>query len=320
METTLCKFVKELGWADYKKTWDVANVVQMIPFQWVEVHGHYCQAWQWVMEIVSQRHQWNIDKEQHSTCHFQQGCWWAWLSPMLIGHPFSLFWHCLLSLTAPLRPPYNVTYCANHVTWCNTIASARMQHYYRPLIFLVIGLRRSTQAPCFTAPFMPPMTLLGFMCPGPGKLIRSWALSHQAINSPHDTSLFSHSLLPDQLPLLCTSFSFASYHMVYGTRAAMSTPTIAFVLNSPVHTDKKRTNRIHPTWHISLCALASHSHLHLAPHLHFPLCSHFTPHLHLTPHSCLHLHLTSPFTLLSVCTSSSFIRLYTAWFSTFSLI
>ena len=33
METTLCKFVKELGWADYKKTWDVANVVQMIPFQ-----------------------------------------------------------------------------------------------------------------------------------------------------------------------------------------------------------------------------------------------------------------------------------------------
>ena len=163
--------------------------------------------------------------------------WWAWLSPMLIGHPFLLFWHCLLSLTAPLWPPYHATYCANHATWHNVIDSACTQHYYRPLIILVIGLRRSTQAPCFTAPFMSPMTLLGIMCPGPGKLIKSQALSHHAINRPHDTSLFSHSPSPDQLPLLCTSFSFASYHTVYGAHATMSALTIAFVLISPVHTD-----------------------------------------------------------------------------------
>ena len=143
-----------------------------------------------------------------------------------------------------------MTYHANHATWCDAIASARTQHYYRPLIILVIGLRCSTQAPCFTAPFMSPMTLLGFMCPGPGKLIRSRALSHHAINRPHDTLLFSHSPSPDRLPLLCTSFSFASYHAVYGTHATMSTPTIAFVLISPVHTDKRGTNRIHPTGHI----------------------------------------------------------------------
>ena len=234
------------------------------------------------------------------------GHWWAWPSPMLIGHPFSLFWHCLLSLTAPLRLPYNATYRTNHVTWHDVIASARTWHYYRPLIILVIGLRCSTQAPCFTAPFMPPMTLLGFMCPGPGKFIKSQALSHCAINRPHDMLLFSHSPSPDQLPLLCTSFSFASYHAVYSACTAMSAPTIAFVLISPVHTDKKRMNRIHPTWHISLCGLASRSH------------SHFAPHSHLALHS--HLHLTSPFTLLSVHTSSSFIRLYTAWFSTLSPI
>ena len=209
---------------------------------------------------------------------------------MLIGHPFLLFWHCLLSLTAPLWLPYNATYCMNHMTWRDVIASAHTQHYYRPLIILVIGPRSSTQAPCFTAPFMSPMTLLGFMCLGPGKLIRSWALSHCAINRPHDTLLFSHSPSPDQLPLLCTSFSFASYHMVYSTHATMSAPTIAFALISPVHTDKRRMNRIHPMRHISLCGLAS--------------CS----------------HLTSPFTLLSVRTSSYFIRLYTAWFSTLSLI
>ena len=111
-----------------------------------------------------------------------------------------------------------------------------MRHYYRPLIILVIGLRCSTQAPCFTAPFMSPMTLLGFMCPGPGKLIRSQALSHCAINRPHDTSLFSHSLSPDQLPFLCTSFSFASYHMVYGVHAAMSALDIShFVLLPHAH-------------------------------------------------------------------------------------
>ena len=189
-----------------------------------------------------------------------------------------------------------VTYRANHATWHNAITFACMRHYYRPLIILVISLRCSTQATCFTAPFMSPMTLLGFMCPGPGKLIRSQALSHRSINRPHDMSLFSHSLSPDQLPLLCTSFSFASNHMVYGARAAMSAPTIAFVLISPVHTDKRRTNRIHPTRHISLCALASYS----------------RSHLHLASHSRSHLHLASPFTLLSVHTSSSFIRLYTA--------
>ena len=87
-------------------------------------------------------------------------------------------------------------------------------------------------------------------------------------------SLFSHSLSPDQLPILCTSFSFASYHVVYGTRAAMSAPTIAFVLMSPVYTDKKKTNRIHPRRHISLCALASHSRSHFALHLHHAPRSH----------------------------------------------
>ena len=228
---------------------------------------------------------------------------------MLICHLFSLFWHYLSSPTTPLQLPYDATYHVNHA-----IASARTQHYYRHLIILVIGLRCSTQAPCFTAPFMPHMTLLGFMCPGPGKLIRSQALSHHAINRPHDTSLFSHSLSPDQLPLLCTPFGFATYHVIYGAHTTMSAPTLAFVLISPVHTDKKGTNRIHPILHISLCALASCSHTHFTP------CSHFTPCLHLAPHSHLHLHLTSPFTRLPVHTSSSFIRLYTAWFSTLSLI
>ena len=205
---------------------------------------------------------------------------------MLICHPFSLFWHCLLNPTTPLRLPYDATYYANHATWHDTITSACMRHYYRPLIILVIGLRHSTQAPCFTAPFMSPMTLLGFMCPGPGKLIRSRALSHHAIDRPHDTSLFSHSPSPDQLPLLCISFSFASYHTVYGAHTAMSAPTIAFVLISPVHTDKKRMNRIHWTY-LTLCScltLMLALHPTLAPHpvlalalclsLHSPICSH----------------------------------------------
>ena len=196
------------------------------------------------------------------------------------------------------------------------ITSAHMQHYYRHLIILVIGLRHSTQAPSFTAPFMPHMTLLGFMCPGPGKLIRSWALSHHAINRPHDMLLFSHSLWPDQLPLLCTSFSFASYHMVYGTRATMSTPTIAFILKSPVHADKGGQTEYTPP-DISYFVPLPHAHTCTLPH------AHTLPHtctLHLAPCSCSHLHLAFPFTLLSVHTSSSFIRLYTAWFSTFSLI
>ena len=169
------------------------------------------------------------------------------------------------------------------------ITSAHMWHYYRHLIILVIGFRHSTQALCFTAPFMPHMTLLGFMCPGPGKLIRSQALSHHAINRPHDMLLFSHSPSPDQLPLLCTSFSFASYHAVYSVCTAMSAPTIAFVLISPIHTDKKGMNRIHPTWHISLCALASCSHLHFTPHSHFTLHLHVTLCSHLAPHTALAL-------------------------------
>ena len=32
METAMLKFSKELGWADYKKTRDTANIIQMIPF------------------------------------------------------------------------------------------------------------------------------------------------------------------------------------------------------------------------------------------------------------------------------------------------
>ena len=210
---------------------------------------------------------------------------------MLICHLFLLFQHCLLSLTTPLQLPYNATYHTNHATWHDAITSTHTQHYYRHLIILVIGLRCSTQAPCFTAPFIPHMTLLGFMCPGPGKLIRSQALSHHAINRPHDTLLFSHSLSPDQLPLLCTSFSFASYHMVYGAHAATSTPTIAFVLISPVHTDKKKQTEYTPSY-ISHCVPLPHTHtctllyahtlphtctsLTLAPHLflHSPTCSH----------------------------------------------
>ena len=31
-ETALLKFAKDLGWANYKKTQDMANIVQMIPF------------------------------------------------------------------------------------------------------------------------------------------------------------------------------------------------------------------------------------------------------------------------------------------------
>ena len=123
---------------------------------------------------------------------------------MLICHPFLLFWHCLLSLTAPLQLPYNVTYHVTHATQCDVLASAHTQHYYRHLIILVIGFRYSTQAPHFTAPFMPYMTLLGFMCPGLSKLTRSQTLSHHAINKPHDMLPLSHSPSPDQLPLLCT--------------------------------------------------------------------------------------------------------------------
>ena len=144
-----------------------------------------------------------------------------------------------------------------------------MWHYYRHLIILVIGFRCSTQAPHFTTPFMPHMTILGFMCPGLGKLIRSQALSHHAINKPHDTWPLSHS--PSTTPFLYP-ISFATYHVIYSTYATMSAPTIAFVLISPVHTDKKGMNSIHPTSHISLCTLASCLHSYLALCLTLALC------------------------------------------------
>ena len=80
------------------------------------------------------------------------------------------------------------------------------------------------------------MTLLGFMCPGLGKSIKSWVLSHHAINKLYDMSPLSHSPSLDQLPLLCTPLVFATYHMIY--------------LHHNIH-----------TYH-SLC---------IAPHLHLPL-------------------------------------------------
>ena len=166
------------------------------------------------------------------------------------------------------------------------LTSAFTWHYCRHLIILVIGFRCSTQAPHFTAPFMPHMTLLGFMCPGLGNFIRSWVLSHHTINKPHDTLPLSHSLSPDQLPLLCTPLVFTTYHAIYGAHATTSTPTIAFVLISPVHTDKRRTNRIHPTLCILLCTLP-HAHAYTLPHtgtLHCA-CTHTSP-LH-SP-TCLH--------------------------------
>ena len=193
-----------------------------------------------------------------------------------------------------------------------------MQHYYRHLTILVIGLRCSTQAPCFTAPFMPPMTLLGFMCPGPGKLIRSWALSHHAINRPHDTSLFSHSPSPDQLLLLCTPFSFATHHVIYSACDTTSTPAIAFVLISPVHTDKKGDKQNTPhLMHLTLCLYLKLT-LILCLTLTLALCPMLVPCTALTLALALAPH--PSFTLLPVRTSSSCIRLYTAWFSTLSLI
>ena len=160
---------------------------------------------------------------------------------------------------------------------------------------------------------MPHMTLLGLMCPGLGKLIRSRALSHHAINKPHDTLPLSHSLSPDQLPLLCTPLFFATYHELCSTCATMSTPTIPFVLISPVHTDKKGWTEYTPPYT---------SHFVPLPHV----CTHTLPHTHDHTLHCTHtLHHTCtwtspPLALLPVHTPSSFIRLYTVWFSTLSLI
>ena len=121
-------------------------------------------------------------------------------------------------MTLPIEP--NCTTAT--AMWCNlpcdphnlvwpTLTSAHIQHCYRHSIILVIGYRHSTQAPHFTAPFTPHMTLLGFMCPALGKFIRSWVLSHHAINKLYDMSPLSHSPSLDQLPLLCTPLVFATY-------------------------------------------------------------------------------------------------------------
>ena len=171
------------------------------------------------------------------------------------------------------------------------LTSTCTQHYYRHSIVLVIGFRYSIQACHFTTPFMPHMTLLGFMCPGLGKSIRSWVLSHHAINKPHDMSPLSYSLSPDQPHLLYTPLVFATYHAIYGTCTATSTPIIAFVLISPVHTDNKGwQNTPHPyTSHFAplpntcTCTLPHTLHLHFAPCLH----------LHLAPFAPLPVHIPS---------------------------
>ena len=166
------------------------------------------------------------------------------------------------------------------------------------------------------------------MCPGLGKLIRSQALSHHAINKPHDMSPFSHSPSPDQLPFLCTPFSFATYHVIYSACATMSAPTIAFVLVSPVDTDKKGQTEYTPSYTSHFVPLP-HTCTHTLPraHAHTSPCAHTLPHACTSPHTCTFpcahtLHCTCtctctlppppPFALLPVHTSSSFIRLYTA--------
>ena len=105
--------------------------------------------------------------------------------------------------------------------------------------------------------------------------------------------------------LLCTSFSFATHHVIYGAHAAMSAPTIAFVLISPVHTDKKGTNRIHHTLHISLYAhTLPHACTHTLPHTCTLPCAHTSHHAHtctctLPPSSLSYLF--TPLALLSGC-------------------
>ena len=189
------------------------------------------------------------------------------------------------------------------------ITSAHTWHYYRHLIILVIGLRCSTQALHFIAPFMPHMTLLGFMCPGLGKLIRSQALSHHTINKPHDILLFSHSLSPDQLPLLCTPFSFATYHTIYSACTATSAPTLAFVLISPVHTNKRGQTEYTPP-DISHFVALPHAHAHTSPH------THTLPHTHTCTSPLPSLsYLFTPLALLSGC-----IQLDSALFHPFSPI
>ena len=122
-------------------------------------------------------------------------------------------------------------------------------------------------------------------------LIRSQVLSHHTINKPHEMLPLSHSPSPDQLPLLCTPLVSTTYHAIYGTCTKTSTPTIAFVLISSVHTDKKGQQNMphlmHLTLHLcltftlALCPmltlhpmLALHPALALAPHPFAPLPIH----------------------------------------------
>ena len=113
----------------------------------------------------------------------------------------------------------------------------------------------------------------------------------------------------------------STHPMIYSTCTTTSTPTIAFVLISPVHTDKKK-NKIHPT-HLTLClcltlALALCPMLALFPML--VLCPVLTLCPMLTLCTTLALAPCPSFALLPVHIPSSFIRLYMARFGTLSLI
>ena len=162
-----------------------------------------------------------------------------------------------------------------------------MLYYYRHSIILDIGFRCSTQASHFTAPFMPHMTLLGFICPGLGNFIRSQVLSHCAINKPHDTSPLFHSLSPDQLPLLHTPLVFTTYHTLYGTCTTTSTPTIAFVLISPIHTDKKGQTEYTPPYASHFVPLP-HTYTHTSPHAHTSHCAYTCTSPSLCSPTCSH--------------------------------
>ena len=227
---------------------------------------------------------------------------------MLICHPF---------LTLPIEPDCTTMTAMQCDLPCNPcdlvqpmLTSTHTQHYHRHLIVLVIGFRHNTQAPHFTAPFMPHMTLLGFMCPSLGKLIRSWVLYHCTINKPHDILPLSHSPSLDQLPLLCTPLVFATYHALYSTHTTASTPTIAFVLISPVHTDKKGWTEYTPPYTPHFAPLPQ---AHTLSHTHtiLTLC----PALTLAPHLPLLSYLFTYLALLSSC-----IQLDLALFHSFSPI
>ena len=147
---------------------------------------------------------------------------------------------------------------------------------------------------------------------------------HCTINRPHDTSLLSHSLSPDQLPLLCTPFSFATYHAIYSTCATMSAPTIAFVLISPVHTDKKKKKTEYTPPDISHFVPLPHAHTCTLPHACTLPCTCTLPHAHTCTlphaHTCTLpppslSYLFTPLALLSGC-----IQLDSALFHSFNPI